>query len=61
VITRRRPMFRESALDRYAANRQRDERLRDVSARLIVTLWICAGLLGGAVLAVVLCVGALIR
>jgi hypothetical protein len=38
-------IFREEALRRYAASRQYRDAIRDVPARLVVWLWICAGLL----------------
>jgi hypothetical protein len=54
-------IFREDALRRYAIDRQRDQPLREVSARLRAALWVCAAMLAGALLGVALYVVTLIR
>jgi hypothetical protein len=54
-------IFRDQAIQRYATNRRRDEPLRDVSARLIMGLWIGSGVLACTLLAVTVYVAALIR
>jgi hypothetical protein len=61
VNSERDGIFREEALRRYAASRQHRESMPDVPTRLIVLLWVCAGLLAGATLWVASNVTALLR
>jgi hypothetical protein len=54
-------IFREEALQRYAASRQHREPMLDIPIRLIVLLWFCAGLLAGAMFWVATSIIALLR
>jgi hypothetical protein len=54
-------VFREDALRRYAIARQREQPLREVSARVRAALWVCAALLAVALLGIALYIVTLIR
>jgi hypothetical protein len=54
-------VFRPEALSRHGAGHQTGEPLCDVPPRLLVHLWIYAGLLGAGLIAVVLWLNTLVR
>jgi hypothetical protein len=53
-------LFREDALARHAQAQEREEPLREISARLRAALWLCAALLAAALLALASYIAALI-
>lgn len=60
MLRRDEALFRDEALRHHRADLERPEELRDLARSHLIALWVLAGLLGVALMAVVVPVAALI-